>query len=153
SITLTGLPEMTYLGKTYTSMQVSSNGYISLGTSSGNVTTPSPAVMPDSNEPNNVLAPFWTDLDLLGTDAGDEGTGNLYAANLNGPNGSLLVIEWENAQLWGIPDTSFNFQIWYDFAFDSIHFVYGEMDSPQYATVAGFENNTGTAGFTLGALT
>ncbi|MDY6977145.1 MAG: S8 family serine peptidase [Pseudomonadota bacterium] len=153
SITLTGLPEMTYLGKTYTSMQVSSNGYISLGTSSGNVTTPSPAVMPDSNEPNNVLAPFWTDLDLLGTDAGDDGTGNLYAANLNGPNGSLLVIEWENAQLWGIPDTSFNFQIWYDFAFDSIHFVYGEMDSPQYATVTGFENNTGTAGFTLGALT
>ncbi|APD86320.1 peptidase [Alteromonas sp. Mex14] len=153
SITLTGLPEMTYLGKTYTSMQVSSNGYISLGTSSGNVTTPIPAVMPDSNEPNNVLAPFWTDLDLLGTDAGDEGTGNLYAANLNGPNGSLLVIEWENAQLWGIPDTSFNFQIWYDYAFDTIHFVYGEMDSPQYATVSGFENTTGTAGFTLGALT
>ena len=27
------------------------------------------------------------------------------------------------------------------------------MDSPQYATVAGFENPTGTAGFTLGALT
>jgi hypothetical protein len=109
--------------------------------------------MPNSNEPNNVLAPFWTDLDLLGTDAGDEGTGNLYAASLNGPNGSLLVIEWENAQLWGIPDTSFNFQIWYDFAFDTIHFVYGNMDSPQYATVAGFENPTGTAGFTLGALT
>ena len=153
SITISDLPEMTYLGKAYTSMQISSNGYISLGTSSGNVTTPTPAVMPNSNEPNNVLAPFWTDLDLLGTDAGDEGTGNLYAASLNGPNGSLLVIEWENAQLWGIPDTSFNFQIWYDFAFDTIHFVYGNMDSPQYATVAGFENPTGTAGFTLGALT
>lgn len=151
SITLTGLPEMTYLGKTYTSMQVSSNGYISLGTSSGNVTTPIPAVMPDSNEPNNVLAPFWTDLDLLGTDAGDDGAGNLYAALLN--NGSLLVIEWANAQLWNISETSFNFQIWYNYNSDTIHFVYGEMDSPQYATVSGFENTTGTAGFTLGALT
>ena len=151
SITLTGLPEMTYLGKTYTSMQVSSNGYISLGTSSGNVTTPSPDVMPNSSEPNNLLAPFWTDLDLLGTDAGDDGAGNLYAALLN--NGSLLVIEWANAQLWNIPETSFNFQIWYNYNSDTIHFVYGEMDSPQYATVSGFENNTGTAGFTLGALT
>ena len=151
SITLTGLPEMTYLGKTYTSMQVSSNGYISLGTSSGNVTTPSPDVMPNTSEPNNVLAPFWTDLDLLGTDAGDDGAGNLYAALLN--NGSLLVIEWANAQLWNISETSFNFQIWYNYNSDTIHFVYGEMDSPQYATVSGFENTTGTAGFTLGALT
>ncbi|WP_334050672.1 S8 family serine peptidase [Alteromonas gracilis] len=151
SITLTGLPEMTYLGKTYTSMQVSSNGYISLGTSSGNVTTPSPDDMPNTSEPNNVLAPFWTDLDLLGTDAGDDGAGNLYAALLN--NGSLLVIEWANAQLWNISETSFNFQIWYNYNSDTIHFVYGEMDSPQYATVSGFENTTGTAGFTLGALT
>jgi len=153
SIPLDGLAEMTYLGKKYTSMQISSNGFVSLGSSSGNTTTPSPQILPSLGEPNNVIAPFWTDLDLAGTAEGDAGTGEIYAASLTGPNGPLLVIEWQNAQLWDIPDTSFSFQLWYDYSSETFHYVYGDMDAPQYATVAGFENETGTAGFTLGSLT
>ncbi len=47
-------------------MQVSSNGFVSLGTSSGNTTTPFAEILPSLSEPNNVVAPYWTDFDLAG---------------------------------------------------------------------------------------
>lgn len=151
AITLPGIPEIEYLGTTYTSLQISSNGFISMGTSSGSVATPYAEVLPNRSEPNNILAPYWTDFDLAGTAAGDTGAGNMYAALLGG--GTLLVIEWENAQLWDIPGTSFNFQIWYDYTTKDFYYVYGEMSDPQYVTVAGAENIAGSVGVTLGALT
>ncbi|WP_346992689.1 hypothetical protein [Alteromonas gracilis] len=57
---------ITYLGTEYTTMQVSSNGFVSLGTSSGNTTTPFAEILPSLSEPNNVVAPYWTDFDLAG---------------------------------------------------------------------------------------
>ncbi|BFT30313.1 hypothetical protein D210916BOD24_14890 [Alteromonas sp. D210916BOD_24] len=133
---------ITYLGSEYTTMQISSNGFVSLGSSSGNVTTPFAEILPSLSEPNNVVAPYWTDFDLSGGD----GTGNLYAVSLSTGH---FVVEWENAQLWAEEGTSFNFQLWFDYASGAVHYVYGPMDSPVYPTVVGAENISGSVGTTL----
>ena len=138
---------ITYLGTEYTTMQVSSNGFVSLGTSSGNITTPFAEVLPSLSEPNNVVAPYWTDFDLAG---GGAGTGNLYAVGLNTGH---FVVEWENAQIWNEPGTSFNFQLWFEYETGNVNFVYGPMDTPVYATVVGAENSSGSVGTTLASLT
>ena len=54
-------------GKTYTRIGVDSNGYIDPGGSAGATTSTSqPQTLPDPAPPNNVLAPYWTDLDGTG---------------------------------------------------------------------------------------
>ncbi|MCZ8529297.1 S8 family serine peptidase [Alteromonas sp. PRIM-21] len=140
---------ITYLGTEYTTMQISSNGFVSLGTSSGNITTPFAEVLPGLSEPNNVVAPYWTDFDLAGSDGG-AGTGNIYAVSLNTGH---FVVEWENAQIWGEDGTSFNFQLWFEYETGNVNFVYGPMDTPVYATVVGAENASGSVGTTFAALT
>jgi subtilisin family serine protease len=137
---------ITYLGTEYTTMQVSSNGFVSLGTSSGNTTTPFAEILPSLSEPNNVVAPYWTDFDL----AGGAGTGSMYAVSLTTGH---FVVEWENAQIWDEPGTSFNFQLWFDYASGEVSYVYGPMDTPVYATVVGAENISGSVGTTLASLT
>lgn len=140
---------ITYLGTEYTTMQISSNGFVSLGTSSGNITTPFAEVLPSLSEPNNVVAPYWTDFDLAGSDGG-AGTGNLYAVSLTTGH---FVVEWENAQIWGEDGTSFNFQLWFEYETGNVNFVYGPMDTPVYATVVGAENESGSVGTTFASLT
>jgi len=138
---------ITYLGSEYTTMQISSNGFVSLGTSSGNITTPFAEVLPSLSEPNNIVAPYWTDFDLAG---GGAGTGNIYAVSLTTGH---FVVEWENAQIWNEDGTSFNFQLWFEYETGNVNFVYGPMDSPVYATVVGAENISGSVGTTYAALT
>jgi hypothetical protein len=137
---------ITYLGEQYTTMHNSSNGFVSLGTSSGNMTTPFPDILPSLNEPNNVIAPFWTDFDL----AGGDGAGQIYAASLTTGH---FIVEWANAQLWNQADTSFSFQLWFNYETGAVNFVYGPMDAPVYESVVGAENITGTVGTTMGAFT
>jgi len=138
---------ITYLGAEYTTMQISSNGFVSLGTSSGNITTPFAEVLPNLSEPNNVVAPYWTDFDLAG---GGAGTGSIYAVSLTTGH---FVVEWENAQIWNEDGTSFNFQLWFEYETGNVNFVYGPMDTPVYATVVGAENSSGSVGTTLASLT
>ncbi len=62
-------PEFVYAGEKYTSIGVDSNGYLLVGggtdTSADIVCCP-PQTLPDPAPPNNVLAPFWSDLDGTG---------------------------------------------------------------------------------------
>ncbi|GFD90834.1 hypothetical protein KUL152_30600 [Tenacibaculum sp. KUL152] len=137
---------ITYLGQQYTTMQVSSNGFVSLGTSSGNTTTPTPQALPSLLEPNNIVAPFWTDFDLAGSDG--VGTGEIYALSVVTGH---FVVAWENVQLAGQEGTSFSFQLWFNYETGTINFVYGTMNAPAYDTVVGAENIVGTIGTTFGA--
>ncbi len=68
-LTYSGLGSIVYNGQTYSEVNVNSNGYLVLGpaTSEDDVCCP-PQHTPDSAPPNNIIAPFWSDL------AGDTGT-------------------------------------------------------------------------------
>lgn len=109
TISLTSLPPFDYAGSSYTGLVISSNGYIVPGEDPSQAFTPVNQTLPDSNAPNTVIAPFWTDLDLDGTNADDPGAGDLYAGVFN--SGQFILIEWNGAELFGEPGSAFTFQI------------------------------------------
>jgi hypothetical protein len=143
-----------YLGQEYSSVIISSNGFISLGTSSGGVSTPTPQILPSLAEPNNVIAPFWTDLDLDGTSDTDSGAGEIYVANLTTGH---FVIEWANAEMYNMPGSNISMQIWLEYETGKISMVYGETTAPDLAqvpgVVVGAEDSTGGVGITVAAVT
>lgn len=151
-LNLSGLPEFTFADETYTELGVTSNGYLVVGPASGQDVTYVPQDLPDPQRPNNVLAPYWTDLD--GTDAP-----GIYAALVSGDDGSqYIVIEWQ-LRLFG--DTGAGqlkvFQAWIgvngegEDASEDITFAYDPANLPtappdEYGLTVGAENSAGSAG-------
>lgn len=78
-----------YAGEAYTTIGIASNGYLIPGLGSDEDIAYIPQVFPDPEIPNNVVAPFWTDLN-------PELGGNIYAALLTRDGESWVVIEWED---------------------------------------------------------
>ncbi|MEV0810646.1 S8 family serine peptidase [Micromonospora sp. NPDC050200] len=97
-------PRFAYNGQSWTRLAVDSNGYLIVGEAGpeDNVCCNLPAG-PDAARPNNILAPFWADLD--GTHA--EG---IRAASLTDGSNNWIVIEYQ-VKVFGtnIPEV---FQIW-----------------------------------------
>lgn len=138
------VPAFTYNGQTYTSVILSVNGTIEAGTASGLATSFSNQNLPDPTPPNNLMAPFWTDLNM-----GVDGDGaEWYVANLTaGPN-AYTVYEWENIPRFGSTTDRFTFQVWVQTAgagAGGIWYVYAQLGSLGDGTI-GAENGTGTIG-------
>lgn len=98
------VPAFTYNGRTYTSIGVDSNGYVVAGGGSSEdneccVLPPGASPAP----PNEVLAPFWTDLDGTGA------PGVLVGTLTDGTN-SWVVVE-HRVNVFGTTDTRV-FQTW-----------------------------------------
>jgi Subtilase family/Fibronectin type-III domain/PA domain len=98
------VPAFEYAGETWSSIGVDSNGYaiIGGGSSEDNNCCNIPSG-PYPSRPNNVLAPFWTDLD--GT-----GAPGVYAALLTDGVDTWLVIEWQ-VNVFGTTSNR-HFQTW-----------------------------------------
>jgi hypothetical protein len=62
TITNVNVPAFYYGGETYTRIGVVSNGYIVVGGGTGADVAFPPQTFPNAGRPNNVIAPFWTDL-------------------------------------------------------------------------------------------
>jgi hypothetical protein len=109
STTLNGLPSFTFAGATYTSIVISSNGFIVAGNDNTSAFTNANQSLPDMTAPNTVIAPFWTDLDMDGTNPDDTGAGIWYAGVFNG--GRYIIIEWNGVEVWDQPGPAYTFQI------------------------------------------
>jgi Subtilase family/Fibronectin type-III domain/PA domain len=98
------VPAFVYAGVTYNAIGVDSNGYVlaGLGTSEDNNCCNIPTG-PDPARPNNMLAPFWTDLD--GT-----GAPGIFVATLTDGVDTWLVIEFR-VNVFGTSDLR-RFQTW-----------------------------------------
>jgi uncharacterized repeat protein (TIGR01451 family) len=131
-----------YLGDHYTQVIWSINGTVEAGTASLMAASWDNQELPDPTLPNNILAPWWTDLDL--TDSG-----NWYLAVLSAGANTYYVFEWEDAPLWdGYANPAiFTFQIWIQVGTDNIWFVYDDMDTAlwPWGTV-GAEDSAGILG-------
>jgi hypothetical protein len=138
------VPGFVFNGTTYNKIGISSNGYLVAGEADA-TSQAKPGAIPQAAAPNNVIAPFWTDLDGTGM------TGALANVLTDGV-GSWIVIEWqENVAGTSTPRV---FQAWlgingvqdiqYAYKFDTI------ADSGQ-PLVIGAENADGTAGASLPA--
>jgi hypothetical protein len=111
------IPAFEYGGASYTRIGVDTNGYVVVGgaTADDNECCNLPAG-PSPTRPNNVLAPFWTDLD------GSSSAG-IFAAELTDGTNNWIVVEYRmnvagtsdlrTFQVWigvnGVEDVSFSY--------------------------------------------
>jgi hypothetical protein len=135
------VPGYLYAGATYTSIGLTSNGYAVVGGGSSEDISFEPPGAPDPARPNNVLAPYWTDLT-------GEGAPGIYAATLSDGVDTWVVIEWR-LNLWGTTDLQ-SFQLWIGVnGTEDISFAYDPEDLPDdpgMAMAVGAENVDGSAG-------
>jgi uncharacterized repeat protein (TIGR01451 family) len=143
AITL-NVPSFTYNGTSYSQVMWSMNGTIEAGSASGVGTSFQNQQFPDATPPNNLLAPFWRDLNPC---AG----GNLYVAILNSGPFQWTIYEWEDVPHFGSTDAA-TFQVWVlndgspVGVLPQAHFTYGRLDNTTLGATVGAENVDGTVG-------
>lgn len=142
SIVNFSVPEYEYGGEMHDSIGMVSNGYLIVGGGTSADVDFVNQIFPDPTIPNNVLAPFWTDLN---PSAG----GNLYAAILGDSNSdnAWVVLEW--AEVPNFSDGELNsFQVWIGInGEEDIAFVYGDVsDGDGGLLTVGAENEFGNSG-------
>ncbi|MEU2200736.1 S8 family serine peptidase [Isoptericola sp. NPDC019482] len=137
------VPAFVYNGRTYTTVAVDSNGYLVAGggTSTDNNCCNLPGG-PSPERPNDVLAPFWTDLDSAAGD-GTAADGVRVGSLTDGVN-DWLVFQWD-MYVWGTQDAR-TFQVWVGTnGTQDVSFTYpGAMADPAgQAFLVGAENAAG----------
>jgi hypothetical protein len=143
-LTTFNVPSFKYNGVEYTSLTVDSNGYLYPGSDDSNENNNCCDISPIPNpaKPNNVLAPFWTDLDGTGAQ------GVLLNVLTDGVN-TWTVVEWR-VNDFGTTNSRV-FQVWLgsggpqDIAFS---YDFATVASPPAGQnlVVGAENASGTGG-------
>lgn len=132
------MPAFTFNGETIDSVIWSVNGTLELGAASGQAAGASNQTFPDAQAPNNILAPFWTDLDM-------SNTGEWYTGRLSGGGASFTIFEWANVPLFG-SDLAYSFQVWIQEGTSNIWYTYGRVDEPLVNATVGAEDANGTDG-------
>jgi hypothetical protein len=139
-------PAFVYAGQSFTSIGVTSNGYLVVGGGTGEDVAFEPPGIPNVARPNNVLAPFWTDLN------GEGAEGIRLATISNGTNG-WIVAEW-NVNVFGSTSER-HFQVWIGTnGAEDISYAYDPSALPAtsgFPTVTGAENINGSGGDQLPA--
>jgi len=97
-----------YGGEAYSQIAVSSNGLLKLGVGTAADGTPSNQNLPNPATPNNMIAPFWTDLNPGAAAAGD----GIRLAVLTDGSERWLVVDWENVPEFSTPSKKHSFEIW-----------------------------------------
>ena len=141
------VPAFLYGSESYTRISMVSNGYAVVGGgAAADILFDPPASLPDASRPNNVLAGYWTDLDVS---AG----GAMRIGTLTDGVSTWLVLDWENVSVFGAPSQKQSFQQWIllSATVEDITYAYGTVtgtSSPEGLQV-GAENRDGTSAKTL----
>lgn len=141
------VPAFTYTGRQFTRIGFVSNGYAVVGGGTQGDVDFIAAGFPDSTPPNNVIAPYWSDLE-------GEGRPGLRVATLTDGVDTWLVAQWE-VRVFGQATEPRTFQTWIrlgtveditiSYAADSL----GKL-APGNDLSVGTENASGTGGNGLG---
>jgi subtilisin family serine protease len=134
-------PPFIYAGETYTSVGLVSNGYLVVGGGTGADVDHINQSFPDADRPNNVLAPFWTDL--------NPGAGGATRVGLltDGAN-SWVVFDWQGVPEFNTHLTN-SFQAWIGInGTQDITFAYGDLNGSGDGGLltVGAENHPGNRG-------
>ena len=138
------VPSFTYNGSSYSQVIWSVNGTLEAGTASGLATSFDNQEFPDATPPNNLLAPYWRDLNAC---AG----GEWYVAVLSSGPFTWTVFEWTDVPHFGSTDAA-TFQVWLladgspTGVLPQAHFTYGRLDNTDVNLTVGAENADGTNG-------
>lgn len=141
---LTGM-DFYYFGQHYDRVIWSVNGTIEVGSASMSTTPGINTSLPNPLPPSNLLAGWWTDLDLTSA-------GHWYVAGITDTvtNLNYTVFEWEAVPRFGDPSSTATFQIWFLDGTDNIWYAYPANAFTGSTTdgTIGAENDTGTIGDT-----
>lgn len=136
------VPAFTYAGETYNRIGITSNGYIIVGGGTAAEVEFDNSQLPNPSLPNNILAPFWSDLNL------EDGGTILINTLCASPSLCWIVVEYEDVPYYGT-DRGNTFQAWigYGGADGAIFFTYGDVDiTPDDYLTVGAEDKTGQSG-------
>jgi len=130
-----------YAGEMWNRVGIVSDGYIVVGGGTNADVTYINQIFPNANPPNNVLAPFWTDLN---PGAG----GGVRIAVLTDGSNSWIVADWEAVPNYSNSSELNSFEAWLRIGgVEDISFAYGSVTNGDlgFLTV-GAEDKTGTVG-------
>jgi hypothetical protein len=133
-----------FYGTSVTSVRISTNGYITFGTSGAE---PTNAAIPNVNLPNAIIAPFWDDLNATGLASPPGVWWKFYGV---APN-RYLVIEWYQVPSWEHGSETYSFEVVLYESSDKIKFQYLDVDSGTNhdfgaSATVGIENFAGSSG-------
>jgi subtilisin family serine protease len=141
------VPQFLYGGEAYTRIGIVSNGYAVVGGgTSADVEFDPPASFPNAAAPNNVIAPFWSDLDP--TKGGELRVGTLTD---DVTDTTYIVLEWDQVANWSDTGTN-SFQIWITAgATEETYIVYDGAPTAETdaGPLTGAENRDGSSGKTV----
>jgi hypothetical protein len=121
----------------YTTVNICSNGWISFTAMQEAFEN---LAIPNSGDPNNIIAPFWDDLNL------EEGGAVYYYAD---PANNCFIVQWDEILRYDTdPSESFTFEVIL-YADGRIVFQYLEMLGDRRSSTIGIENFNGTDGLQI----
>lgn len=134
------VPEFRWGSETYTAVGVDSNGYLVVGGGEGADNDCCNPEIPNAARPNNVIAPYWTDLNPA---AG----GAVRIGRLSDGVTSWLVADWNGVPAYGSTMTN-SFQVWIQLGTtEAVWMSYGALGGANgQDLVSGAENRDGTSG-------
>lgn len=145
SITNFDVPEFTVAGLTYESVGIVSNGYVVLGGGTQNdVEFSNFSPLPNPDQPNNIVAPYWTDLNPA---AG----GAVRIGSLTDGVNDWIVVEYENVPEFSTAALTHSFQVWIGVnGTEDVTMTYGDQvgngNGDLGVLTVGAENPDGTSG-------
>ncbi|GLS82279.1 S8 family serine peptidase [Paraferrimonas haliotis] len=126
-----------YNSQEYSQVIWSVNGTLEAGIASGQAASHSHEELPNESLPNNLMAPWWTDLNMCRG-------GNWYVEQLSDGEDVFTVFEWKDVPLFGDDSATSTFQVWIVHTTNEIFYVYDTLAGDD-ATI-GAEDATGTSG-------
>jgi len=161
SIVNFGVPTFYFGHEAYSSIGVVSNGYVVIGGGDSGDVNYTSQHFPNPARPNNVVAPFWTDLDPVApTGSGcAHGGGGIYVAIVGDGSHNWLVVDFEGVSNCDTADTH-TFEIWFQLpgggfpsgpSSEGITISYGSNGAgdPDGTPNWGAENRDGSSGVNL----
>jgi hypothetical protein len=144
TLSVFSVPSFSFAGETWTQLGVDSNGYVVVG--GAGINSIINQNFPDITPPNNVLAPFWTNLN-------PGAAGAVRIGTLTDGADTWIVVDWEKVRNFSTP-TENSFEIWIGVNGDAhpgedISFAYGAVGNGDGGLLTvGAEDKTGTVGDT-----
>lgn len=137
-----------YGGVSYGRLYVSTNGFVQLSNSaSGPAAAAANARLPSTVAAPNILAPFWTDLDLAG---GSAGAGTIHVGTATVSGKPYVIVEWNGVEVYDEPGKTYTFQTWLAInGPEDIKFNYINMGATPSALTVGVQDASRTLGNSL----
>ena len=137
AVSLTSPFPITFFGQTYNSLYFVTNGFVTFGSSS---TTTADVGFPNASTPNNLIAPWWDDLDCR--------SGTLKHQTIGAQPNRQFVLQWE-CSTYNVASSVVRMQLWFTEGSTTLQAKYGGPITAvrlDHASI-GIENSTGTVGY------